>query len=91
MLTQLLSLIFFYIRYTDPQEAERAKMRPHYVTYFDPVVEYYTRVNGLQSTNKKRQQEEHQIEQVKEYDEIDTSNENLLNKSENVSDSSEIL
>ena len=42
MITQLSCLIFGYIRYTKPHEENE---RPYYVTYFDPIVEYYTRYN----------------------------------------------
>ena len=37
MLTQLSALIFGYIRH---KKAEKVA-RPKYITYFDPVVEYY--------------------------------------------------
>ena len=49
MIAQLSCLIFGYIRYTQPhQEYER----PEYITYFDPIVEYYTH-----SPTQARQQE----------------------------------
>ena len=37
MATQLSALIFGYIRHKKPTELERE----HYISYFDPVVEYY--------------------------------------------------
>ena len=37
MATQLSALLFGYIRYKKTNEMERE----HYISYFDPVVEYY--------------------------------------------------
>ena len=43
MIAQLSCLIFGYIRHTKPNEENE---RPPYITYFDPIVEYYTRKNS---------------------------------------------
>ena len=40
MIAQLNCLIFGYIRHTKPHQENE---RPDYITYFDPIVEYYTR------------------------------------------------
>ena len=37
MISQLSALVFGYIRHTKTNELHR----PHYISYFDPVVEYY--------------------------------------------------
>ena len=43
MIAQLSCLIFGYIRHTQPNPNQDAAERPEYITYFDPIVEYYTR------------------------------------------------
>ena len=40
MIAQLSCLIFGYIRHTEPKTEN---VRPEYISYFDPIVEYYTR------------------------------------------------
>jgi len=75
MIAQLSCLIFGYIRHTKPtkedlQTENSAAQRPEYITYFDPIVEFYTRSQGLQSMPEQKRpsirQPSHEQEEVEE-------------------------